>query len=125
MWYKSDGTLGVYVGLYRGILIFFLGQVFGWFQLNLQYVSAWWKDKALLSAIVMGIPASIAFWYAWKFTSEATESVWSARFIGSSTGMLVFPILTWFLLGESMFTTKTMICVILSFLIVLVQLFWK
>ena len=99
MWYKPDGTLGVYVGLYKGILIFFLGQVFGWFQLNLQYVSAWWKDKALLSAIVMGIPASIAFWYAWKFTSEATESVWSARFIGSSTGMLVFPILTWFLLG--------------------------
>jgi hypothetical protein len=36
----------------------------------------------------------------------------------------VFPILTWFILGESMFTTKTMLCLSLSILIILIQIFW-
>jgi hypothetical protein len=37
----------------------------------------------------------------------------------------VFPILTWWLLKESMFTPKTMVCIALSFLIVCIQVFWK
>ena len=109
--------------MYRGIALFLLGQILGWFQLNLQYISKWWSDKPLLSAILMGIPTSIAFWYAWKYTSDATGSVWSSRFIGSSTGMLVFPILTWYLLGESMFTVKTLVCLTLAVVIILIQLY--
>ena len=110
--------------LYIGIAIFTLGQIFGWYQLNMQKYSEWWKDKPLYSAIFLGIPASIAFWYAWKIVSEATDSVWSARFIGSCTGFVVFPILTWYILGESMFTTKTMICLSLSVLIIIIQIFY-
>ncbi len=110
--------------LWIGIGIFFLGQIFGWYQLNLQRFSDWWKDKPLMSAIIMGIPASISFWYAWRMIADETGSVWSARFIGSCTGFVVFPILTWFILGESMFTTKTMICLSLSILIILIQIFY-
>jgi hypothetical protein len=33
-------------------------------------------------------------------------------------------VLTWFVLGESMFTTKTMICLALSILIILIQIFY-
>ena len=109
--------------LVTGVLLFFVGQIMGWFQLNSQYLSDWWKDKPILAACVIGVPTSIAFWYAWRMIVEATGSVWSARFIGSSTGLIIFPILTWFLLGESMFTTKTMICLGLAVLIILIQLF--
>lgn len=110
--------------LWLGITIFTIGQIFGWYQLNLQKYSEWWKDKPVITAMVIGVPTSIAFWYAWRIVSEATGSVWSARFIGSSTGFVIFPILTWFILGESMFTTKTMLCLGLSILIILIQIFY-
>ena len=75
-----------------GVLFFLFGQIMGWYQLNLQKMYDWWADKPLLSAILMGVPTSILFWYGWKYISEATGSVWSARFIGSSAGFVIFPI---------------------------------
>ena len=107
-----------------GVLFFLFGQIMGWYQLNLQKMYDWWADKPLLSAILMGVPTSILFWYGWKYISEATGSVWSARFIGSSAGFVIFPILTWVMLGESMFTAKTLVCLFLSVLIILIQIFY-
>jgi hypothetical protein len=110
--------------IYLGILLFFAGQTLGWFQLNSQSFSEYWKDKALLSAVVMGVPTSVMFWYGWRIVVESTGSVWSARFIASCAGLIIFPILTWAILGETMFTTKTMICLGLTIIIMLIQLFW-
>ena len=110
------------MALYLGILLFFLGQIMGWFQLNAQYLSDWWSDKPFVAALAIGAPTSVAFWYAWRIIVESTGSVWTARFIGSSTGLIIFPILTWFLLGESMFTAKTMVCLGLAVLIIVIQL---
>ena len=91
--------------------------------MNAQFLSDWWKDKPLASALILGVPTSLLFWYAWRMTAEATGSVWTARFIGSSTGLVLFPVLTWTLLGESMFTAKTMVCFFLAVLIILIQVF--
>lgn len=110
--------------LWWGILLFALGQVLGWYQLNLQKMYDWWSDKPILSAILIGVPTSVLFWYAWKIISTELESVWSARFIGTATGYTVFSILTWTMLGESMFTTKTMLCLGLCFLVILIQIFY-
>ena len=109
--------------LFVGAGFFLLAQCLAWFQLNSQLMSKWWSDKPLVSAVVFGIPASLFFWHAWKNISESFGSVWSARFVGSGIGFLVFPILTWYLLGESMFTLKTMTCIILSVVIILVQIY--
>ena len=110
--------------IYIGILLFFLGQTIGWFQLNLQSFSEYWRDKALLSAVLIGVPTSVAFWYGWKIIVEATDSAWTARFIASSTGLIIFPVLTWMLLGESMFTFKTMACFFLALLILFIQIYY-
>tara|TARA_Y100000356_G_C10995630_1_gene150663 strand:+ start:65 stop:403 length:339 start_codon:yes stop_codon:yes gene_type:complete len=107
-----------------GALFFFVGQIVGWFSMNSQFISDWWKDKPIAAAVLMGIPTSICFWYAYKIIMESTGSAWTARFIGSSMGLIVFPMLTWFLLGESMFTAKTMLCFFLAILIILIQLFY-
>jgi len=112
------------MNIYIGIFLVAVAQVIGWFQLNAQYISSWWANKPLVTAVVMGIPCSIAFWYSWKLIVDSTGSAWTARFIGSSTGLIVFPILTWFLLGESMFTPKTMVCFALAITIILIQLFY-
>ena len=92
--------------------------------MNAQFLSDWWKDKPLISAFVLGVPTSILFWHAWRMVASTTDSVWAARFVGSSTGLILFPILTWSLLGESMFTAKTMICFALAVLIILIQIFY-
>ena len=109
--------------IYVGILFFIGAQVLAWFQLNSQLLSGWWKERWLLAAVSLGLPASVLFWHAWKLVVESSGSAWSARFLGSSIGLLLFPILTWTLLGESMFTTKTMVCFILSLMIIAIQLF--
>ena len=108
-----------------GLVLFFIGQILGWFQLNTQYLNKWWEDRPLVSAICFGIPTSMFFWYAWRVTSEACGSVWSARFLGSVIGFIVFPILTWWFLNETMFTFKTMSCLFLTFLIVFIQIYFK
>lgn len=110
--------------IYLGIFLFLLGQILGWFQLNVQSFTEYWKDKPFLSAVLMGVPTSILFWYGWKFVVQETGSAWSARFIASCAGLIIFPILTWAILGESMFTTKTMICLGLTIIIMLIQLFY-
>ena len=97
--------------LFLGVFIFMLGQIGGWYQLNSQYVWKWWQDKPLMSAVVFGMPTSIAFWYAWRMV------------IGSGTGFLVFPLLTWIYLGESMFTVKTILCLVLAVAIILIQIY--
>ena len=112
------------MSLFLGIVLFFLGQSLGWFQLNSQYISEFWKNKPILSSIVIGVPTSICFWYAWRMVVDYTESAWSARFIASSTGLIIFPVLTWSLLGESMFTAKTIVCLTLAVIIMLIQVFY-
>ena len=95
-----------------------------WFSVNLQFVSGEWADKSLLITLVIGIPTSLAAYYASRYGYMALEeSAWGVRFLGFGTSYLVFPILTWFLLGESMFTLKTTICIFLSVLILLIQIF--
>jgi hypothetical protein len=86
----------------KAIILFTLAQLFAWFQLNSQYIWEWWRGKAFISALTWG----------------------AARFIGSSVGIVIFPILTYALLGESMFTTKTMICFSLALLVVIIQIFF-
>jgi hypothetical protein len=56
---------------------------------------------------------------------DATHEAWAARMLGFGMSYLTFPFLTWWLLHESMFTTKTMLCIFLSIMIVGIQLFWK
>lgn len=110
--------------LFLGAALFVTGQIIGWFSMNSQFISEWWKDKPLLAAVLMGVPTSMCFWYAYKIIMESEGSAWTARFIGSAAGLIVFPVLTWFLLGESMFTVKTMTCFGLAILIILIQIFY-
>ena len=108
-----------------GILFFFIGNIIAWFQFNSQFVWEWWKDKPLLTASIYAIPAGMLYWYGTKYAYAGLGEVWGARFMAFSASYFVFPVLTYVLLKESMFTTKTMLCVMLSVCIVLIQLFWK
>ena len=105
-----------------GFAVFVLGQVTAWFQLNGQFLWDSWKGKPQYAMILAPVTGYL-FWHAWRIISGCTESVWSARFVGFGASYVVFPLLTYFLLGESMLTFKTMICVFLSLVILLVQIY--
>ncbi len=89
------------------IAIFFLCNIIIWVQLNSQLVWEWAKGpKAFWFSAIMGIPISIAFWYCTKIGYVGFGSLWAVRFMGFATSMMVFPIMTYFYLGEPM-TLKT------------------
>ena len=103
--------------------IFFVAQIVSWFAFNSQFVWEWWKDKALLACVLFGLPSMLMFWYGNRLAYEAMGELWGPRFMSFGISYMVFPFLTWWLLNESMFTAKTMICIGLSLAIMLVQIF--
>ncbi len=105
------------------IVLFATGQCLVWFQINSQF--DWWAEKPWRGAIIYSVPAGLCFLYGVKLTYEVMNEVWGPRFLIFGMSYFTFPILTWYFLNESMFTTKTMICVLLSFVIVGIQLLWR
>ena len=109
--------------LLTGISLFVLMHTLVWWGTNAQFIEGWGHKKALALSILLAIPITLLAFYASRFTYDAlNEQAWSVRFVGFGVSYLIFPILTWFFLGESMFTAKTLICIFLSFLIIYVQI---
>jgi len=55
----------------------------------------------------------------------ATDQLWSSKLIGFGVSNVVFGLLTYIFLKESMLTPKTMVCLFLACLIIAIQIFWK
>ena len=107
-----------------GAIYFVIGQIIIWFQSHLQFFNNWSKDNPLLIAIP-GIIVSYVSILATKHLAEAYGGlVWPSRLIGFGIGIILFSALTWVLLGEKI-EMKSLVCVVLAFCILLIQLFWK
>lgn len=105
-----------------GVFLFIIMHVLVWFSTNLQLVEKFNSVNTLLLTVALAIPTSLAGYYGTKLIyNSLQDSLWAVRFIGFGVSYLVFPILTWTMLGESMFTLKTLLCIFLSILIVLIQ----
>ena len=98
-----------------------LGHLSAWFAYNGQYAWESWKQNPLLTAVILGPITAWFFWWSSYYGYEATGQAWSVRFIGFASSYFVFPIMTWVILEESFFTSKTLICTLLLVLILLVQ----
>jgi len=104
------------------ILIFFLNNIFIWYQLNGQLVWDFWKStKGIICMLLMGIPISGLFYLATKWGYQGFGNLWSVRFMGFATSMITFPILTYFYLGETI-GLKTAVTIMLSVAIMIIQL---
>lgn len=107
-----------------GILFGVIAQTLTFFQLQGSIKYDWFKNNYWL-VVLMGIPVSMLFMYSVKNMVIAYGGeIWPSRLIGFSIGAIVFTYFSWFLFGEP-FTTKTIICLILAFSILMVQLFMK
>jgi hypothetical protein len=91
-------------------------------QQNLQFIDPYYKDKQNLIILAFSLPIAYLYLYAWTyFVNNSNGSVWSARFIFFGLSYLVYPVLTYICLGESPFAIKTILCTVLSIVIILIQ----
>ena len=111
--------------MFWACVLFTMGQLFGFFHLNSQFIWEWWNGRPFIALFVFSIPAGLCFWLGMNLAYAEMGEVWSPRFLIFSFSYLTFPMLTWYFLNESMFTLKTMVCVALAFTIALIQLLWR
>tara|TARA_Y100000996_G_scaffold356158_1_gene296948 strand:- start:111 stop:452 length:342 start_codon:yes stop_codon:yes gene_type:complete len=104
------------------IIGFVLANILVWYQLNSQLVWDWAKgSKSMWTMSLFGIPISLLFWLATKWGYMGFGNLWAVRWLTFGSSMLVFPIMTWLYLGETI-TIKTGVSILLAIIIMLLQL---
>lgn len=110
--------------LIRGTLLFLLGQILVWYQINGQFISTWMKNHPIAVSF-LGVPISYTYIYATQYLVEAFNGdLWPQRLIGFSMGMIAFAFLTWIHLNQAI-TLKTAVTLALATAIVVIQIVWK
>ena len=103
-------------------ILFIVTQIAIWYQLNSQLVWKWAEGyKSMWWMSLFGVPISLLLWYCTKIGYIGFGNLWAVRFMGFATSMLVFPIMTYFYLGETI-SLKIVVTIILSLIIMLIQL---
>jgi hypothetical protein len=106
------------------LTVYLFSQAFTFYQLQGHLWSKWIKNNPFLMTL-LGVPVGYMVILASReMVSLYNGETWPNRIIGFSIGVIVFSIMAWLILKEPM-TTKTLICLSLSFVILLIQLFWK
>lgn len=112
------------MNLLYGILWGILGQIGVFLQLQGTMKFEILKNNTWL-VLLMGLPIS---WFFLKSVQNLViwgeGQLWPSRIIGFSIGIVVFGVMSSLVFGEGL-NTKTTICVLLSLLVVLIQIFWK
>tara|TARA_Y100000766_G_C18794158_1_gene549722 strand:+ start:396 stop:740 length:345 start_codon:yes stop_codon:yes gene_type:complete len=107
------------------ILFFLIGHILIWIQTNGQFLWRFFEKNPILLSFTFGGVISYFFIMATKYSYQSfDELVWPGRFIGFAVGIVSYAIMTYLLLNEGV-TTKTLICLVLSLLILTIQLLWK
>lgn len=113
-----------FLSIFFVLSVYLFSQAFTFYQLQGHLWSKWIKDHPLLMTL-MGVPVGYFVILASReMVSLYGGETWPNRIIGFSIGVIVFSVMAWFILKEPM-TTKTLICLSLSFIILLIQLFWR
>ena len=104
--------------------VYLFSQAFTFYQLQGHLWSNWIKRNPFLMALI-GLPIGyLVILASREMVSLYNGETWPNRIIGFSIGVIVFSVMAWWILKEPL-TTKTLICLCLSFVILLIQLFWK
>lgn len=106
------------------LLLIAASQAGAWFQQFSQFKWEWFKHNQWFNTFILGIFLSIGFVNAARIGYGVWESAWTVRLVQFSVGIFVVSILNSFLLGEGI-NLKTMVCLVLSFVIIFIQVFWK
>lgn len=112
------------MNLIYGILWGLLGQIGSFMQLQGAIRYSWTQKYFWLILIVS---APISYFYmksVEKLVIAFDGEIWPSRLIGFGLGIVVFTALSSLLFKEP-FTTKTLVCLLLGIVIIMIQVLWK
>ena len=112
------------MNLLVGFLYGLVAQVLTFLQLqgSIKYV---WYEKYPFVIILASIPSGWLFLKSVQHFVTAFEGeIWPSRLLGYGIGVIIFTLMSWQLFGEHI-NMKTLVCLGLSVLIILIQIFWK
>ena len=110
--------------LLKGFIFGLLAQVITFLQLQGQIKYEWVKNHPLIIAF-MGVPISLLYMYSVKnFVEAYNGQIWPSRLIGFGIGVAVFTVMSYYMFNEPL-TPKTLTCLSLGVVIILIQIFWK
>ena len=101
------------------MLVSFLGHIIAWFHMQGQFKYEW--AKSMWWVILGGVPISFAFYFGTRWYYEYFGNYWYVRPVGFGMATIVFGLLTWLILNEVP-DTRTLISLVLSVVIILIQL---
>ena len=110
--------------LLKGFIYGLIAQVITFMQLQGQMKYSILKNNTWF-VVILGLPISYLFMISVKYFVAAYDGqIWPSRLIGFGIGVIVFGLMSHWLFKEP-FTLKTLICLGLGSLIVLIQILWK
>ena len=110
--------------LLKGFIYGLIAQVITFMQLQGQMKYSILKNNTWF-VVLLGLPISYLFMISVKhFVAAYDGQIWPSRLIGFGIGVVVFGLMSHWLFKEP-FTLKTLICLSLGSLIVLIQILWK
>ena len=93
-------------------------------QTNGQFLWPWFAKNTVIVALVMGSTIGYGFIVSTMYITSYFDTIWPARILSFSLGVLSFTFLAWWLKGEAI-TMKTIVCLALALVITLIQIFWN
>ena len=105
--------------LVMALLVSFIGHIIAWFHMQGQFKFEWAKTWWWVA--LGGVPISFCFYYGTRWFYEYFGNYWYVSPIGFGMATFIFGVMTWLVLGETP-DTKTLICLILSIVIIGLQL---
>ena len=101
------------------VTILFVVQIVIWYQLNGQLVYEWFEKHPWILSF-LGVPISYALILTTQYGYRGFGELWPIRLMGFAVGMISFPVITYFILGEGI-TIKTAISIMLGIIIMILQ----
>jgi multidrug transporter EmrE-like cation transporter len=105
------------------LLLSVLAQVISFIQLQGQIAWKFPRENPYVM-MLLGLPISLIFIKTTKIFNEVYDANWPGRLIGFGVGVIIFTIMSWLVFREHP-TPKTLTCLALASIIVILQIFWK
>ena len=106
------------------VILFTAAQILAWFQSNSGIIGEPFKSNYVWIAVIFGPIVSLLFAHATIMLYESMP-LWSIRFVTFAIGYLIFIPLTWYFLGEEVFTLKNILSFLLCCVLISIQFFMK
>jgi hypothetical protein len=102
----------------------FIAQIGTFIQLQCSLKYGWFQKYPLL-VLMFGVPLGWLYFKSVEcFMNAYNGELWAGRLIGFGIGITTFTLMSYILFKEPL-TIKSLVCVFLGFLIILIQVFWK